>query len=753
MRDPETLEYRPDSGPAGAVDRFEVPSNAILAAMPARKTEPEHDKSLDSPKTRRKFRDLFGHYLREIDIHAEARAEMAEDEAFYDNDQWAPEDRKTLEERGQEALVLNVTAQSINWILGTERRGRTDFKVLPRRKDGAKGAERKSQILKWLSDVNRSEFSNSRAFAETVKAGLGWLECGVQDDADGEPIYDRMETWRNIIWDSAATEMDLSDARFIFRTKFMDGDAVKAMFPGRDVVIDMAANGRHDYGPFLDSHGDEAMDSLEASREAADISVGTRQEFGEGFRTRLRVVEAWYREPRQENRMRGGEFNGELFDPGAIGHYLALQRGDAEIVKRLTWRMHVMIMTSAGVLWHSPSPYRHNAYPFTPIWGYRRASDGMPYGVIRGMKGAQKDINKRFSKALAILSSNKILMEEGAVDNVDDLIEEVSNPNAVIVHKTGKRIELAVDRDLAAPHLQIMQMSVGMIQSLSGVTDESLGRTTNASSGKAITARQEQGALATAPIFDNLRYARQVHGEKLLSLTEQFMTDERQFRVTNSRGQATYITINDGTPENDILRTKADYIISEDAWNATIRQGQAEALFELMAQLAPVAPQVVLVLLDLVIEAMDVPARDEIVKRIRSTTGQEDPDADPNAPPDPEKIARDQQKAMQAEMEQRAAMAQIETAEGKAAEAKARAAKIAIEAQRLAATAPGENMAEKRAALELAIAMLQAEPALDVADVLLQQAKAETGQAPPAPTPPVPEAPSALPAPEEGFVQ
>ncbi|MBW7057575.1 hypothetical protein KY389_12865 [Paracoccus bogoriensis] len=44
------------------------------------------------------------------------------------------------------------------------------------------------------------------------------------------------------------------------------------------------------------------------------------------------------------------------------------------------------------------------------------------------------------------------------------------------------------------------------------------------------------------------------------------------------------------------------------------------------------APQIVIQTLDLTVEALDVPKRDEIVKRIRQITGAADPDEDPNNP-------------------------------------------------------------------------------------------------------------------------
>ncbi|WYK05477.1 hypothetical protein DWF04_006100 [Cereibacter sphaeroides f. sp. denitrificans] len=693
---------------------------------------------------------LLGHYMRELSIHSENRAQMEADEAFYDGIQWTAADAQTLRDRGQEPMVLNLIAQSINWMLGTEQRTRTDGKVLPRRKEGAKAGERKSQILKYLSDVNRSEAHGSKAFGEQVKAGVGWLEAGVQDEAEGEPIYDRAESWRNILWDSASREDDLSDARYLFRTKWVDLDTAVDIFPDRATLIEMSAKSLQDYTVSLDRMGDTAMDAQE---EMIDTTGDLMSEYSTATRDRVRLIECWFRVPVKERRVSGGQFSGELYDEWSPGHQEEVAAGRARVTRKTTFRMFVAIFTSAGMLYLSPSPYRHNRFPLTPLWCYRRSDNGMPYGVVRQMRDAQADINKRFSKAQYLMNSKGVIMDKGAVDDIDDFIEEIARPDFVVEKNVGKNIEIISDRELAASQLGLLDVERGMIQSLSGITDENLGRSTNAKSGIAIQRRQDQGSLTTAPIFASYRLGKQIHGEKKLSLIEQFMTEEKQFRITNRRGTPEYITVMDGLPENDIVRTKADYILSEDEWAATLREAQVQAFLELLMQLAPVAPQIVMALLDLLVEAMDIPSQEEIVKRIRGLTGQEDPDADPNSP-DPEREAREQAKAAQAEMEQRAAMAELAKLEGEAADKQAAAALKAVQAAKAEASLPTDRLAQLRAALETAIQMLQAEPAVDTADALL----AASGAAPaldaapmPAGDMPMPAEPQPQPQPMEGL--
>lgn len=644
---------------------------------------------------------LLGFYQRELDRQNPNRIQQAIDEDYYDNDQWTEEDAQTLRDRGQAPICYNVISQTINWIIGSEKRGRTDFSVLPRGKEDAKPAERKSQLLKYLSDVNRTPFHRSRAFEDGVKVGLGWLEDGVTDDDDKEPVYSRYESWRNMLWDSASTDFDIEDARYVIRNKWVDLDVAIAFFPDRAALLERSASASDRYGADL-ANGDEVMDFSEDERETLGRGLAEHS----GDRKRVRMLEVWFKTPERVQKVVDGPMSGDIVDPKNPQHAEAAQAG--MVAERMMMRMNVAIMTTSGLCYVGPSPYRHNRFPFTPIWGYRRGRDGMPYGVIRSLRDIQDDINKRASKAQFILSTNKTIMEEGAVKDMAEFMEEVARPDGVIIVQANKRLDINVDRELAASHMQLMSQGITMIQSVSGVTDELMGKTTNAKSGVAIQARQEQGSMSTSKLFDNLRYAVQTQGEKQLSLVEQYFTDQKQFRITNQRMQPEFIDVNDGLPENDITRTKADFIISDAEWRASLRQAQTEQLLEMMTRMPP---EVALVTLDLIVESMDLPNREEIVKRIRQVTGQRDPDATELTP---EEQQAEQAKQQQAQYAQQVADAQLRAMIAKAVKDETASQKVQTE---MANT----NVNTQKSAVEAAQTAMIAPGILPVADALLKE--------------------------------
>lgn len=437
----------------------------------------------------------------------------------------------------------------------------------------------------------------------------------------------------------------------------------------------------------------------------------------DGNRPRVRMIEAWFRMPSTVKRLSGGMFSGEIYDEFSEAHNEAIESGEATLSERTSMVMNVAVLTASGMLWFSQSPYRHNRFPFTPVWAYKKGDDGMPYGMVRRLKDLQRDINKRASKALHILSSNKVIMDEGAVADVNNLMDEVARPDALLVVKANKRFDLTSDRDLAPAHLELMSRDISMIQQASGVTDELMGRKTNAVSGIAIQSRQQQGSLVTAKLFDNLQLFAQVRGEKQLSLIEQFMSEKKQFRITNQRGQPEYIEVNDGLPENDITHSKADFLISEADWQTTLRQSQANQLMDMATKLPP---QVMMVILDLIVENLDVVNADEIVKRIRSVTGQRDPDAD-----EEQMTAEEQQKQaaqqQQAQLQQQQLMLQLQSLQADVAKKTADAQKAAAQAAQFQANTVRTNIDAQANALTAADMALQTPAAVDTADGLLAE--------------------------------
>ncbi len=616
---------------------------------------------------------------------ADSRVEMMTDHEYYDNEQWTEEEKDVLEERGQEPVVFNVIATAIDWILGAERRQRVDWHVLPRTKQDVSGAEAKTKLLKYVSDSNNVPLQRSMAFEDAVKGGVGWLEAGARSDPTKERVYVQWEDWRNIWYDALARRNDLSDARFIFRSKWVDLDVAMLMWPDRAASLKAAAftghvqfDEQHEQDAEMGTEGTYDLDSEVAELGEGDEKMG---------RSRVRLIECWYKSPSRVRVMKGeelGVLDGEEYDEHNPDHVALVEEGHASIIDAMRQKVRLMIYTGNVVLQDDWSPYRHNRFPFVPIFAKRRKKDGSPYGPIRNMRSPQNDLNKRRSKALFILSTNKIIADENATDDWEELQDEAARPDGVIRKKAGTELEIVNETALADAHTQLMDQDAMYIQDASGVTNENMGRDTNAVSGKAIEAKQDQGRTVTIRIFDNHKHAFQSLGDILLSLIEQFYSESKEIRILKDRGKPEWVEINmpqpDGTLLNDISASKADFIISETDYNDSLRQALFESLSEMITN---IDPSIAMQLLDLVVDLSDLPGKEEIVSRIREITGMDDPYADPDDPEAMKKReAREQQKAEEAEMERQRVVAEVEQAQAEVEKARADTQKSLYDAEK-----------------------------------------------------------------------
>ena len=625
-------------------------------------------------KVRERHEDRKNWFIAEAARQATNRSLMAKCEAYYDGNQWDYEDAAELKSRGQAAIVYNEIKPTIDWLIGTERRARVDFIVVAEEQgdEAEEDARLKTKLLKYLDQTNRTSFERSYAAEDAFKAGLGWLEVGLRGDKSGPPVYVGAESWRNILYDSHASKRDLSDARYIFRIKVVDLDVAEAMFPDKKLEIQACAQVGDDASIMRDWMGSgliTGMDAFSSGKSDNLDYLSTKPVDMFNARKRVLLIECWSRIPVSNT------------EPGQQG-----------IADPLSWKMMCSVMTEKDTLIEAISPFKHDLFPFIPLWAYRSKRTGLPYSPILQLIGPQDGLNQRKSRSLYEASSNQLKIEKGAIDSeVMDLTEiraELDDPNGIAVFSdgalSGGKVQERTDTQKANFHLQLAQQDIMAIRQMSGVTGESRGLDTNSISGKAVLAKQDQGSLLTMELFDNLLFARQIEGELTLSLAEQFITQPMTIRTPQDGSRFEFTGINQyneqtGEYLNDITKRKAAFVVGEQAWKQSYAESAFENLMQVMSQLAAAAPQVVINLLDVIFEMHpNLPRKEAVLKRIRAVNGQ----TDESGKVSPEQQAQmQQQQAMQkaqfdAQMAQLQATIREAQAKGEKLEADAMATRL-----------------------------------------------------------------------------
>lgn len=603
--------------------------------------------SAASSKSHERHLKLKEMYLEELIRQESNRRERVKWTRYVENEQYTSEQKAKLAARGQSPVSYNAVKSIIDWLKGTERRGRIDFTCAPRRDDklARESAQAKQELMKWLDYTNQTGFERSLATDQAFITGLGWLECAVRQDKQGPVVVSVAEDWRNIVHDSRAISRDGDDARFIFRTKVLDLDVAIALFPDKKAQLErVAQRGTGDklMGMWSGASNMIMGDAIATSEGSADQFAGT-----DLFSTRDRVMllEAWTREPVK----RTDKHVGGITDP-------------------VSWEIHCTIMTSEDIMVDSVSPYKHGRFPFVPIWCYRSIETGLPYSAVTYLIDMQDSLNARIMRSQFLAHASQLRMEKSAVDNTAmslyQIETELRDPNGIAVFADGA---LAGGKVQEAKHngdiqqlMHMAQMDMDSIYRLSGITPENREAKSDNISGKSRALRADQGAMLTTEIFDSLMRARNLEGVLTLSLCEQFMLGERAIPVSGAGAARKFKQINvwDGQRfVNDIGGEESDFQVGEQQWKQSHAAASYDSLMEILAQLSGSAPQVVIALLDVVFEMNpNLPLKDKILSRIRSVTGQRDEDAELTQ----EEAAAMQQKQQVAAMQFQSQMAQLQ---------------------------------------------------------------------------------------------
>lgn len=614
-----------------------------------RKGQAEADTSKAQQAKRHERRKSW--FSMELNRQQTNRFQMALDEAYYDGDQWTQAEAAEVRARGQNPVVFNNCKPLCDFMIGTERRTRFDFLVMNRSEgseEAYRDAENKTKLLKFIDDLNRTQFERSESADDQFKAGLGWMEIGIRSDPTGWPIYKRYESWRNMLYDSLGKSRLPRDWRYCIRFKEVDFDIAEAMFPNRvDDLRKCVING--DQSRHMDWHSGAPLTGMMASDTAMMAQKWITYDADAWLnnpRERILLIEFWSNDPYP---IKADDFNG--------------------IEGEVVMRKRCAIMTEFDTLIESWSPYNHDQYPFVPQWCYRRKKDGAPYGMIRQQRGPQDSLNKHMSKAQFRIAARQVMLERGALDpavmDLEQLEDLIGDPSSVMEFArgaiSGGKVKIVEGVQLAQADIALAERMAATIHDSSGVSPEDRGRD-NDVSGLARRLRLQQGSLLTAEPFDNIMQARQLEGEITLSLAEQCHVDPMTFAYRTEGKKAEYIAINQPDPNNpgqylnDITKRKATFVIGEAPWQQSLAESSFEAMMAMLGEIGKVAPAVVTSVLDLAFELHpSLPKKHAILRRIRQATGVDDPDEADT----PQAQQAREQKAKMAQMQFELQMAQV----------------------------------------------------------------------------------------------
>jgi hypothetical protein len=561
-----------------------------------------------------------------VDFHAEADQSCD----YYDGKQWTAAEIQTLQKRKQPVITDNRIADKIQYLMGLERRTRTDPKAYPRNPQDEQSAEAATDALRYVFDCNDFQQVRSIAFESMLKEGLAIGE--VVRDGGKEKI--RRVRRDRFYYDPHSMELDFSDATYLGIVAWLDEQRLIQRYPGhREAIEGVMSDSQRTY--------QETYDDKPQNVRFVDVK-----------RRRIQVFEHYFWEGGWK---RAVFFKGGLLEPV------------------------------------TPSPYvDEDGVPECPIIAQAayRDRDGDPYGVVRRYKSLQDEINKRRSKALHHLSSRRVVAERGAVNSndINKAKQEVQKPDGWLEVTPGMKVEIENNTDIGQAQFNLLVDAINALNS-TGPNLAMQGQTGNIS-GRAKQLDQEGGAIQVGALFDQIRHWQKRIARATWNRIKQFWREEKWIRVTDDEQKLRFVGLNvpvvQDTPygpmvagrQNDVAAMHMDIIIDEAPDTVTLQQEQFEILSNLIGSgVAPPGPNT----LEVLIEASSLRNKQRLIEKLKGG-GEVSPE---------QQQAMQEQQAMQKAM----AVAEIRGAEAKAAKTEAEVVKVTQEVQNnaLAAQASAEK--------------------------------------------------------------
>ncbi|EFJ3985702.1 portal protein [Escherichia coli] len=624
--------------------------------------------------------------------------------AYYDGDQLPPEVLQVLKDRGQPMTIHNLIAPTVDGVLGMEAKTRTDLVVMSDEPDDEteKLAEAINAEFADACRLGNMNKARSDAYAEQIKAGLSWVEVRRNSDPFGPEFKVSTVSRNEVFWDWLSREADLSDCRWLMRRRWMDTDEAKATFPGMAQVIDYAID---DWRDFVDTTVTEGQPSpLMSAWEEYQSWDRKENEWLQRERRRVLLQVVYYRTFERLPVIELSNRRVVAFDKNNLMHAVAVASGRVQVRVGRVSRIREAWFVGPHFIVDRPCSAPQGMFPLVPFWGYRKDKTGEPYGLISRAIPAQDEVNFRRIKLTWLLQAKRVIMDEDATQLSDnELMEQIERPDGIIKLNPARKNQKSVadvfrveqDFQVASQQFQVMQESEKLIQDTMGVYSAFLGQDSNASSGVAISNLVEQGATTLAEINDNYQFACQQVGRLLLAYLLDGLKKRRNHAVVinrDDRQRRQTIVLNaegdNGELTNDISRLNTHIALAPVQQTPAFKAQLAQRMSEVIQGLPP---QVQAVVLDLWVNLLDVPQKQEFVERIRAALGT--PKSPDEMTPEEQQAAQQQQaqEQQQQELQMREMAGRVAKLEAEAARAQAAAQRDNAGAQRDVAAAQGQR--------------------------------------------------------------
>lgn len=575
----------------------------------------------------------------------ENRNAALDDLKHISGDQWDDNVRTMREGTGRPCLTVNKLPQFVNQVVGDIRQSQPAIEPVPSDANTARVlTDIMSGIIRQIEYQSKATGVYAWGAQCAIACGIGHWQIVTEyaDDTtfDQDIRIKRIMDPLSVVWDSAAVELDRSDAWECFVTEMVPEEAFKRRFK---------------------------TDKLPSDFQSTSIDHAKSLNWYNSTDKSVRVASHYWKE--QTKKTIGLGSQGRVIDLTKIDRALWGTMGITLVREVPAFKIMHAKMSGDGYL-EEAKPLAGKHIPIVPVIGNEISVGGntIRHGVIRFAKDPQRLYNYYRSSQAEIIGVQPRAPYIGTVEMFKGLESMWSKANTTNFpylaynpdeNAPGARPQREAPPQGSAAMSDERQIAENDLYGTTGIYPTSLGQKSNESSGRAIMAREKQSDTGTFVFQDNFKNASMVRtGEILLDQIPIVYDTERAIRILGDDGVEKMAQIN-LTRNDPFLGRVIVNDLSSAKFDVRVKVGSAfassrEQSRELLSQIITSNPALMATYGDLFFETLDGPIASKLAARAKKTMPAEIVgDGGAQAPPNPmqEKGAMLQLEKMAADIE------------------------------------------------------------------------------------------------------
>lgn len=545
--------------------------------------------------------------------------------------QWPDKIRKQRELEGRPCLTINKMPGFIRQVVNDARQNKPGIAVHPVEKGDEKTAEVMSGLIRSIEAQSNADIAYDTAVDFSATTGVGYirvnLDYACDDTFDKDIIIKPVPNPFAVYGDPYSQAADSSDWMSSFVIEQMSEAAFKRKYPG-------AKMNDFGFGSWADGWADTS------ARKA-------------------RVAEYWKRSETTRNLV---QYTHEGAGEVAVAFEDEIERlqeqyGMIEIIGQprpvKSFKVKQYVLTANEVISTVEWPGKY--IPIIPVYGEEVNVEGKRYfrSLIRDAKDPQKMFNfwrTSATEMVALASRAPFIGPKGFAKSDPRWITANNAAHAFLEYDGPTPPAREAPPSVPVGDLQMALNSADDMKAVMGIYDASLGARSNETSGRAIMARQREGDVATFHFIDNLSRAIRHTGKILIDIIPKVYNVDRIIRTLGIDGKAEQVQLTSEAERHN--PAEGIYNLTAGKYDLTVKAGpgyttQREEARDMLTELVRANREMAPIIGDIIIELMDIPGGDKVVKRLKAMLPDQIRAAEEGENPEAQALQQQMQQLMQ----------------------------------------------------------------------------------------------------------